>query len=268
MTFAPQWTLAGSRRVRETRFDVRSLLPLNAACLVANSVREGLATLYGSPVHLRLLEPALPTGDAWAVVARDAFVYSIKGSRNGAAIVIRPQDAVALAAHAFGEAESEARPLSVMETRVLERAVLAIANACAAVCGAYGDSPALEAIGVLDGFATYFELQTERPVRARIGIALSRDPQPVAQAGVRLEDLLDLDVELAVRIEGSDVPAGDLAMLEPGALVPITKERALCGTVFLAGRPLASGECGVRDGRFALAIVHPQKVERGIERAS
>ncbi|MEO9169875.1 MAG: hypothetical protein ABI282_00945 [Candidatus Baltobacteraceae bacterium] len=244
-------------------FEKRSMLPVSAACLVANAAREALGALFGAPLHLRLFEPVLPSPQAWAEIARDAMLYRVRGVRADAIIVVRPSDAVALATHAFGESECAARPLSQMERMVLERAVRAIAGSCAPVCGISNDAPDLAIAEQIAGFVTYIELQIESPVRARIGIGLSKDPRPEACAGVRVEDLLDLQIDLALRTEGRFCEAMALATLEPEAIVPITNERAIRGTLYLAGRPLASGECGVREGRYAIAVDLLERSERG-----
>lgn len=267
LTFAPQGELVETRHVRRARFEERSMLAVSAAVLVANAARESLGALYGAPLHVRLFEPTIPAPQAWNAIGSGALVYRMRGARGDAAIVIRGADAVALATHAFGESDASDRPLSPMERTVLERAVNAVADGCSVVCGPL-DGPARLApeLGA-NGFVTYFELQIERPIRARIGVALAQDPSPETRSEVRLEDLHDVRVEVAVRTEEAFVAAGDLATLEVGAIVPITRERAFRGSLFLAGRPLCGGECGVRDGRYALAIGSYQNDEGSFEQA-
>ncbi|HEV7180557.1 MAG TPA: FliM/FliN family flagellar motor switch protein [Candidatus Baltobacteraceae bacterium] len=227
---------------------------MSAACVVANGVREVLGQLFGEPAHVRLFEPAIPSAQAWEAIAAGAALYRIRGTRADAMVVVRDNDAAALVGHVFGEAPNAGRALSGIEQSVLDRAVAAIAGSCAAVCGAAEEPVRLESSAGLHGFITFFELQFERPLRARIGIALSRDPAPEARGGLRIDDLLDLKIEAAVRVACADLQAAQLLALEPGAIVPITCEKVLRGNVLLAGRPLHDGECGVRDGRFALAV--------------
>jgi flagellar motor switch protein FliM len=42
--------------------------------------------------------------------------------------------------------------------------------------------------------------------------------------------------------------------LAPGDFVPITRAGAFRGSLRIGGRTLATGTCGVRDGRYALEI--------------
>ena len=260
LAFSQDAQMDGARRVRTARFERRPALPVSAACLVANSVREALGGLYSTPLHVRLFEPLIPTPQAWEAIARDAMLFRISGARNDTVVIVRRADAVALATHAFGEAEREARALSPIERRVFERAVSAIASGCAAVGGGGACEPASSATGLV----TFFELQVDRPFYARIGIGLSRDPLPEARSEMRLDDLLDVRIDLTVMAGCEPLEAGDVALLEPGALVPMTRERGFAGTIFAAGRPLASGECGVRNGRYAFAVEAVHNDERGL----
>ncbi|MBV8490591.1 MAG: hypothetical protein JO199_08680, partial [Candidatus Eremiobacteraeota bacterium] len=93
----------GGRTIRRARFERRSMLPVGAACLVAASVRESLASAWGRATVVRLFEPAIPSPSAWEAIASGAAIYRVRGDACDAAIVLRPPDAAALAAAAFGE---------------------------------------------------------------------------------------------------------------------------------------------------------------------
>lgn len=228
------------------------MLPVSAACVVASGVRETLASLFGEAVALKLYEPTIPQPSAWSAIIRDATVYRVRGAAIDAAVIVRPEDASALAAAAFGEHEARAETLSMLERAALERTVRAIAMQFGPICGTAGELTVDVQLDVRT-LRTFFELQVERPVRARIGVALSRDPLAEAQPGVTVDDLFDLDVELAVEVDLGRHPAADIGALGPGSILPIP-EGALRGTLLLAGRPLAAGECGVYGQRYALAI--------------
>jgi hypothetical protein len=247
---ASQWV--SGRRVRSLTFDDRSMLPVSAACVVASGVREALSALLGETVTLKLYEPAIPNAAAWNAIVRDAIVYRMRGAIVDAAVIVRPEDAAGLAAAAFGERDVRHTALSALERTVLERIVRAIAAQCSPICGTAAEL-AVDLQPDARTLRTFFELQVERPLRARIGIALSRDPLPESQPGLGIDDLLELDVELSVRVDVGIHAAGQIAALEPGSILPIP-ERALRGTALLAGRPLAVGECGVHGQHFALAI--------------
>jgi hypothetical protein len=245
-----QW--AGSRRIRTLTFEERSMLPVSAACVVASGVREALASLFGEAVDLKLYEPTIPQPSAWNAIVRDATVYRVRGTAIDAAVIVRPEDASALAAAAFGEHEARAATLSMLERTVLERTVRAMAMQFGPICGTAGELTVDAQLDVRT-LRTFFELQVERPVRARIGVALSRDPLPDAHPGVTVDDLFDLEVELGVKVDLGVHTAADVGALEPGSILPIP-EGALRGTLLLAGRPLAAGECGVYGQHYALAI--------------
>jgi hypothetical protein len=233
-------------------FEERSMLPVSAACVVASGVRETLGALFGEAVTLKLFEPMIPQASAWCTIMRDAKVYCVRGATIDAAVILRPEDASALAGAAFGEREARALTLSTLERTVLERIVRAIATQISPICGTAAElsvdvQPDLRAV------CTFFELQIERPVRARIGIALSRDPLPEPQCRVGVDDLLGLEVDLSVRVDVGNHAAVEVGALEPGSILPIP-EGALRGMLLLAGRPLAAGECGVYGQYYALAI--------------
>jgi hypothetical protein len=247
------------KRVREARFEERSYLPASAACVVSSGVRETLASFFGVPVSVRLLEPAIPSPQAWSAIARGAMLYRYRGSVADAAIVLRSADAIAIAGAAFGEEFAPAAPerdLSPLERDVLERMVGAIAGALAAVCGAREREP-LERAQTIGGFVTYFEILLDAPIDARIGIALSRDPAPEPHGRLALEDLSDVALAPSVSIELAGVEAGVLARLTPGAVVRCASTGAFRGTLRLGERMLAHGACGVRNGRYALSIEAP-----------
>ncbi|HEX8805699.1 MAG TPA: FliM/FliN family flagellar motor switch protein, partial [Candidatus Aquilonibacter sp.] len=189
---------------------------------------------------------------AWGAIVRDAHVYRVRGATVDAAVIVRPQDASALAAAAFGEREVRAAPLSALERTVLERIVQAIAAQFGPICGAAAEL-VVDQRPDMRTFSTYFDLQLERPVRARIGVALSRDPQPESVAGVAIDDLLDVEVELAVQIDAGAHPAAGIGTLELGDVLPL-RLGPLRGTLRVAGRPLAVGECGVHGRYYALAV--------------
>jgi hypothetical protein len=244
--------VVGGRRIRRLSFEERSMLPVSAACIVASGVRETLAKLFGETVTLKLYEPTIPQPAAWNAIVRNATIYRVRSASIEAAVIVRAVDASALAAAAFGERESRASALSTLERTVLERIVRAIALQFGPICGAQAEL-ALDLPPDLRALRTFFELQVEHPVRARIGIALSRDPLPESQPGVALDDLCDLEVELAVHVDVGRHPAADVAALEPGAVLSLPAG-ALRGTLLLAGRLLAVGECGVHGRYYALAV--------------
>ena len=241
------------RRVCASTFEERSTFPIAAGCLIANGVRETLSALFGAPVEIRLFEPVVPTVQGWRAITEGAQLSRITGTRSAAVLVLRAEACVGLASAAFGERTAAVRPLSSLEETVLARILRAIAPAVAAALGGRGE-PALEPVVDLSGCTSYVELQLERPIGARIGIALGSDAPVEAAPSIGAEELLDVEIELRAVTDGLPVMAGELAALEVGTIVPITVTPGLTAHVMVAGRPIARGECGVRGNRLALAI--------------
>lgn len=252
LAFSSQAAIASGRRIRTAAFSDRSLLAIPAACAVANGVRETLSELLKTPVSLRLSEPSIPDAQAWNAIACDARLYGVRGSAAEAAIVLREADALALAAAVFGEAGGAARPLSVMEAKLLERVVAAAARWLAPVCGR--DVGPVQPLTALRGWTTYFELLIERPFTARAGIALSREPAGTPGPGLRIEDLLEVEVELAVSLGPASVEGAAILGLRHGQCVPMMIGMGESGLLRAGGVTLAAGECGARAGRRAFAL--------------
>lgn len=240
------------KQVRRSRFTRRSSLPVPAACVVANGVRETLGALLATPVSLRLLEPVIPDPQAWNAICAGAQLYGLRGPSCDAAFVLRSPDALALASGAFGEEADEPRPLSAVEQEVLVRALRGIAGSLAPVCGR--ELSSLERILDIRGYVTYFELLVERPVRARIGVALSRDPAAKGSATLRIDDLLDVEIELSVEFARGAIPAAAFLDLRPGTNVPMKTRIGEPGRLLCNGGVLARGECGALGERSALIV--------------
>jgi len=252
LSFERGGAVIDGRMVRRACFERRSSLPVSAACVVANGVRETLASLLGRPAEVRLLEPMLPDGSAWNVIAADASIFSIRGSLCDAALVLRPADALALAAAAFGEFEPGVRALSAVEEEVLSRAAGALAGTLSHVCGT--EPSRIERILDIRGFATYFEVVVERPAQFRLGVALSREPVSRANPGLCIEDLLDLQVEIVAEFARGSISAGELLNLRPGAVMPMMTRMGEPGLLRLGTAVLARGECGAVGDRTVMML--------------
>jgi len=241
--------------VREAAFVSRSLLPMPAACAVANGVRETLGSLLAEPISLQLLEPIVPDAASWRALTAGARFYRARGPACEAALVLRAEDALGLAAGAFGETPDAARPLSAVEEETLARFASALSGSLAHVCGP-GSSGA-ERILDISGFVTYFEMLIERPIEARIGVALSRDPNPAPGRTLRAEDLGGVEIELGVELARGVLAASEFLDLRPGAHVPMKTRIGDPGLLKAGAVSLARGECGVSGGRAAFAVTAP-----------
>lgn len=241
------------RCVRQARFEARSSLPISAACVVANGIREALSSLLGASVTVRLFEPTIPGPHAWPALLRDARLYRVRGNVADAAVVLRACDAVTLAAALFGEAPATdvvERALSPMECDVLDRMINAIAANLGAVCGAREGFP-VERVCALDGFVTYFELLIEEPIASRIGIALSREPSPEARGCLEPRHLAAVRLTAVASLDLGRIEAVGVARLAVGSTIPVDPAELHRCRLTAHGRRLAGGSCGVRHGRYA-----------------
>lgn len=245
--------IVGGRRLRRARFETRSSLPVPAACVVANAMRETMAALVAEPVAVRLLEPRIPAFETWTALLRDALLFGVSGPALDSAIVLRPRDALALAGLAFGETLAADRPLSSIERTVVTRAAQALAPALAAVCG-FRETPRAEPLTGIAGFATYFEVLIERPASVRIGIALSRDPPSGTGGTLRIEDLLDVELEVRARFARGSIDAGTLLGLGIGSLVPMMTTVHEFGLLVVDETAVAAGDCGAIGQRAAMIV--------------
>jgi len=239
--------------IRRARFESRSGLPVSAACVVANGVRETLTALLGASVGIRLFEPSIPAPPVWRAILHDARLYRVRGSLADAAIVLRPDDAVALAAIFFGEsvaAPMPVRALSAIECDVIDRMVDALIVNLDVVCGAR-DGRRAERVGDLNGFVTYFELLVE-PAGARIGVALSRDPSPASGSTFDAIHLAPVPVCARATLELGGIDLLGVSRIVVGSLLPIPAVALSRCTLTAGGQRLAQGDCGVSNGRFAL----------------
>jgi flagellar motor switch/type III secretory pathway protein FliN len=234
------------------RFEARSTLAIGAACLVANGVRETLASVLGASAAVHLLEPQLPQPQAWQALVLDAYLWRVRGGAGDAAFVLRADDALALAAAAFGEEAAAPRRLSPVETEVVDRAIRALAPALAPVCGA-GLSP-VERIFDIRGYATYFELLVASPAQFRLGVALAQDPPGAVGPPLRIEDLLDVEVELSVEFARASVDAAAFLALGTGAEVPMNTRMAEPGLLKAGSAVFARGRCGALGERAAMLV--------------
>lgn len=245
--------VAGGHRVRETIFVRRSMLPVTAACLVANAAREMLAELLGKPVTLRLFEPVLPDSAAWNCIAAGAEIFAVRGKLADAAFVLRHDDALAVAGAAFGESAAASRALSALEAELLARIVGALCGTLASICGAREDSR-VERLTALAGYVTYFELLLEAPVEARIGIAMSREPRTETVPSIGSANLGGIELDLAVEIAHGFIPASAVLDLRCGDLMRLDSRLGDCAIVRAAESIVARGEYGELDGRGVVVL--------------
>ncbi|GAC1653641.1 MAG: hypothetical protein NVS9B12_03760 [Vulcanimicrobiaceae bacterium] len=253
LSFEGPAVFVAGRAVRAAQFRLRSLLPVPAACVVANGVREALGAALGRPLSVRLLEPLIPDARGWKAILRDARIFGVRGALCDAALILRPPDARALIASVFAEFPDAARDLSPIEKEVVARALAAIAGSLTPVCGPLEH---LKPSGANEGngFLTYFELLIEGTLEARIGVALSRDPAPVAHNCLRIDDLLEVEVELCAEVAAGEIEAAELLQLASGTELRLNTKVGSPGVLKVENRIVARGECGVLGEHGAFVV--------------
>lgn len=253
LAFDAEPVVRGGKRVRRATFVRRSALPVSAACLVANSMRERLASMLATEVSLRLLEPHVPDARAWSAIARDALIFPVGGAHCEAAFVLRPYDALAVASGVFGESISDARKLSGLESGVLDRAIEALVNTLAPVCGSRAALLRAGSSGIGE-YASYFEVLLEKPISARIGVAVSRDPDNRRGDCLRPADLFDVRLPLRVELGACSVDPAGFLELRPGFQIRLQRRAGEAAILRLNGRRVAHGEAGTYRGVNALLV--------------
>jgi len=251
--FARRSCTVNGLRVRPSLFQSRSTLPVSAACLVANAARQTLSDLLGGHVSLKLLEPVVPDREGWNTIGASALIFAVRGAQSDAAIVLRAHDALALACAALGERIESPRGLSTIENELAARIASALCSSLAPVCG-LRDPRQIDRAKTLEGYVTYFELILEEPVPARIGIALSREPQSHVAPGLKPADLHEIDVRLGVEIAHGFLTAGSLVSLRPGDVVKLDSALGDAARLLAGGATVARGQCGNAGARRAFVI--------------
>jgi len=94
----------------------------------------------------------------------------------------------------------------------------------------------------------------------RLGVAISRDPPTRGSGALRIEDLLDVQIEVGVEFARAMLPAGALLDLRPGTNVPMMTTMGEPALLKAGGSVLARGECGALGKRGAM-IVNADKVK-------
>jgi len=234
-------------RLREPLWEHRSLLPLSAAALVAANVRERLQDALGS-IEVRLFAPRIPDEEGWATLTAGARIDGVPGPLGVAAFVTRPDELRSLVGLAFGVTIPSGRALSAVEAQVFERFLRLIAPALAPLCGTTG-AP-FEAMGGRR-FSSYFELLVEGGACGRLGVALESEPHPGCPHAAPIERIGHLDLTLRARAQCAQLRGAEIAAWAPGVLVPLRRREI---TLVADGEVLASGELGVRNDHFAVAI--------------
>jgi flagellar motor switch/type III secretory pathway protein FliN len=243
-------------RVRRARFVPRPSLPVDAACVVANGVREALRTLLGEACALTIGEPVALDAAAWRSLASDALLFATPGRATDVVFVLAARDARRLVQAAFGEdVAAEDGSWSALEAGAIERIVSRCAVACEALCvERRGPTSTVDAARVPRSVA-YFDVRVTAPVALTIGVGIVRElPETPPPATVTPASLGDLGIDVRVILGRGMLTAPRLLDLRVGSLVPLSTKVDGEGELNLAGQRIALGTPGVRNGHAAFEI--------------
>jgi hypothetical protein len=256
LRFGPGQADEAGRIVRNVVFAARSTLPLSAACLVANGVREALSRLLARDLDVELIEPATPDSGERRVLLDDAIVFRVRGRICDGFVIVRSGDALRLVALAFGETEhSERDMLSDIERATLERIVSGLVPLCNTLCGTLGPVTRESAERAACDLATYFEVRTSGPPRIAIGFALTRDPPEDVAERLTIADLGEVELRGAVVFATGSLAVPAFSRLAPGVTIALDTPVGGHGSLRFGNVAFARGTCGVKNGRGAIEVV-------------
>ena len=242
-------------RVRRTYFVPRPGLPVDAACVVANGVREGLRTLLGEACAVTLGEPVALDAAAWRSLTRDALLFATPGRATDVVFVLAARDARRLVAAAFGEEPAEGGSWTALEAGAIERIVARCANACEALCvERRGPTSAVDAARVARSVA-YFDVRVAAPVAVTLGVGILRElPEVPPSATLSEKALGGVSIDVTVVLGRGVLPLPRLLELQVGSVVPLSTKVEGQGELNVAGQRIGLGTCGQRQGRPAFEV--------------
>jgi flagellar motor switch/type III secretory pathway protein FliN len=254
-------TFGPGSSLRPLRFAARASIPIEAACVVANGLRETLRELFGEACELVLGEPAALAPEAWPVLARDALLYLTRGRQTDVVLVLPRPDARRLVLRAFGEAETPSEPslpdaaCSALELHALELIAARCAGAFDPLCAEQRDASRAVRIHDIPPCVAYFDVRVGAPIALTLGIGIVRDlPEPGPAGALPAAVLDDVTVEArAVFAEGT-IDAASLVRLRPGDVVKLDTKIGAAASLRVGDRRLAAGAPGVVRSRTALLI--------------
>ncbi|MBV9439667.1 MAG: FliM/FliN family flagellar motor switch protein [Candidatus Eremiobacteraeota bacterium] len=247
---------AGVGAVRPARFVARPSIPLEAACVVANAIRQTLRELLARPCDLVLGEPAALDAHRWSALVRDAHAFLTRGRQTDVVLVVPRADARRLVLQAFGEGDDlPDAACSTLELHALERIAARCAGTFEVLCAERRGAPQAVSGTAIPQCVAYFDLRVRAPLGISLGVGIVRDlPDPGPGPTLPRAVLDDVAIELrAVFAEGT-IEGRDLLALQPGDVVPL--DTALDGPAMLnAGDAcIARGSAGIAGGNRAFLV--------------
>lgn len=264
LAFGGPSLLDDGRIVRRPSFAPRSTLPISAACLVANGVRETLSRLLACDLEIDLIEPAIPGGAERRMLLEHASILRVRGRICDGFVIVRPVDQRRIVALAFGEGERpESDDLSEIERATVDRVLTALVPLCNVLCGTLGPVSREAIERAACDLVTYFEVRTTGAVRLAIGFALTHDPAEEITARITLDDLAEVEIEGAVELGIGTLGVPAFSRLAAGATLVLDTPLSALGTLYFGNVAFSRGTCGASDGRNAFTIETDTPLARG-----
>jgi len=247
---------ADPRGVRVARFVPRTNIPLSAACLVANGLRETLRDLLGEPCELGIGEPAAIGPQAWATLSRDAYCFVTPGRQTDTVLVVPESAARALVMRAFGEqAGATAGPLSTLELAAVERIAARCASAFDSLCAQRHGSAQRVGRADLPACVAFFDVRISAPISIELGIGIVRDlPDPAPIGRLPPAALARVPVTVRAEFASGTIDVATLLALAPGDIIALETQVGAAGSLKIADRSFASGSGGVQAGRYSFEV--------------
>ncbi len=251
LAFAPSNT-----RVRRARFVRSPNLPIDAACLVANGIREALRVLIGESLAATLGDPVALDGAAWRTLTRDALTFVTPGRATDVVIVLARRDAQRLVQAAFGErAHHHARDWTPLELGAAERIVARCANALEPLLAERRGPTRSADPAALPPCAALFDVRIGAPAAVTIGIGITRELAPPPSLGsLGANGIARIPLDVRAILGSGRITAPRLLELRVGDLVMLETQVDGDGELKVGNQRVARGTCGVIDGRRAFHV--------------
>jgi flagellar motor switch/type III secretory pathway protein FliN len=247
---------ADARGVRRARFVPRPSIPLGAACLVANGLRETLRELFGERCELTIGEPAAIGSDAWDTLSREAHCFLTCGRQTDIVLVVPHAHARTLVLRAFGEGERLGAPtLSALELHAVERIAARCAAAFDPLCAERRGTSQRVDPGAVPACVAYFDVRVQVPIPMEFGIGIVRElPDPGPTGSFSACHLAHVPVELRGEFAAGTIDVATLLRLMPGDVIRLESQVNAEMCLKIGDRLIASGTAGVAGGRYSCEV--------------
>ncbi len=234
----------------------RAGISLDAACSVANGLRDALQSAFGERCDVAVGDPVVLEASAWRSLAANALAFILPGRATDVVFVLPHRDARGLIAAAFREEPAAYDATwTALEAGAVQRIIARAAPACDLLCGERcGPVRAIDP-ALLTPCIDFFDVRVSAPIHVTIGVGILREiaARPVT-APVPRVSLAAIPLELRVVLGYGTIPASRFLELRAGDVVRLDTKVAGDAELNLAGQSIALGTCGVVDGRAAFDV--------------